>query len=362
MATSDYWSDADLKALTYIGAGSGMVNPDILQKIWDISQVPLPFQDRVGMGPPITGTPFTWVTDTAAAVDTTNALIDGADASSQDAAGGSRLQNHVQISGKVVTVTERAQAVDTIGRANELAYQIGMRMRDNRRDVEAISLTGQASVADNGNNTAGKSGGFSSWLTSNDYNGTSGSASGFNTSTGVTAVVTAGESRALNISTMLLPCMVSVYNNFGNVDTLMSTPTLISALVEYGMANPDKLKVANPTANVNGAGGGESQTFQGFVNVWVTSLGFTVDIVPNRYQQSYSSADTPTAVTDVDLFLIDSSMVTFRDLIPEHVEPLAKAGTADKRQLTRQWGLQVMDEKAHGVIRDIGESTAVTTT
>lgn len=356
MATTDYWSDADLTALAY----GGLVNEDVLQKIWDVSQVPLPFTDRIGVGPPINGTPFAWTTDRAAAVSLTNALVDGADAATHDAAGGARVQNHCQISGKVVEVTERAQAVDTIGRANELAYQIGMRQRDNRRDIEAIALSRQASVADNGNATAGKSAGFSAWLASNDLLGSGGSATGFNTSTGVVAAVTAGATRALNLTTMLLPNAVTVYNNFGNTDMLMSTPTLIAALVEYAMANPTKLKVATPSANVSGVGGGATQTFQGFVNVWVTSLGFTIDIVPNRYQQAYDDTTTPTADSCVDLFLIDSAMVTMRYLIPEHVEQLGKAGTADKRQLTAQWGLQVMDERSHGVIRDIGEDTAVT--
>lgn len=355
MATADYWSDSDLKALTY----GGLVNEDVMQKIWNISQIPLPFMDAVGVGEPIKATPFSWTTDTQAAIDLTNAVTDGEDATGQQAAGGLRVQNHCQICDKVVTVTERAQAVDTIGRANELAYQIGMRQRDLRRDIEAISLTGQASVADNGDATPGKSAGFSAWLTSNDYNGTSGAATGFNTSTGVVAIVTVGETRVLLTDTYLKACIEAVYLNNGNPSVLMSRPELIARLNKFIIGSPTTMGIAVPTANVAGDGGGVDMTAQGYVNVVVTDFGFTLKLVPNRIQQTYTSADTPAADVSCDVFLIDTGMVEFADLIPEHTETLGKLGTADKRQITRQWGLRVMDEKAHGVIRDIDPTGTV---
>ena len=355
MATADYWSDADLKALTY----GGLINEDVMQKIWNISQIPLPFTDAVGIGMPIKATPYSWTTDSQASVDLTNALVDGADATGNQAAGGARVQNHAQISDKVVTVTERASAVDTIGRANELAYQLGMRQRDLRRDIEAIALTGQASVADNGDSTAGKVAGFSAWLTSNDYNGTSGAATGFNTSTGVVAAVTVGETRVLLTDTYLKACVESVYLNNGNPSVLMSRPELIARLNKFIIGSPTSMGIATPTANVSGQGAGVEQTAQGYVNVIVTDFGFTLKLVPNRLQQAYTSADTPTADSSCDVFLIDTGMVELAYLIPEHTETLGKAGTADKRQISAQWGMRVMDEKAHGVIRDIDPTGTV---
>lgn len=355
MATADYWSDADIKALTY----GGLVNEDVMQKIWNISRIPLPFMDAVGTGEPIKATPFAWTQDSQADPDLTNALVDGADATGNQAAGGSRVQNHAQISDKVVTVTERAQAVDTIGRANELAYQIGMRQRDLRRDLEAIALTGQASVADNGDAVAGKTAGFSAFLTSNDNLGTSGSAPGFQTDDGLVDAVVPGESRALQTS-VLKNLIESVYLNNGNITIAMSVPQIIRRLNEFIIANPTSIGVATPTANVRGEGAGVNMTAQGYVNVIVTDFGTTLELIPNRLQQTYTSADTPTALQDADLFLIDPAMVEYAYLIPEHTEPLAKVGTADKRQISTQWGIRVADEKAHGVYRDLLPTGTIT--
>lgn len=354
MATADYWSDADLQALTY----GGLVNEDVMQKIWNISQIPLPFMDLVGVGAPIKATPYAWTRDAQAAPDLTNALVDGADATGNDAAGGTRVQNHAQISDKVVVVTERANAVDTIGRANELAYQIGMRQRDLRRDIEAIALTGQASVADNGDSTAGKVGGFSSWLTSHDLNGTSGAATGFNTSTGVTAVVSAGESRALQTND-ILTLVDALYVDNANVTALMTVPQIVGRLNRFMISNPTALGLATPTNNVN-SNSPSTMVMQGYTNVVVTDFGTVLKIIPNRIQQTYASVDSPTPVQDADLFLIDPGMVEFAYLIPEHTETLGKAGTADKRQISCQWGLRVFDEKAHGVIRDLNPTGTIT--
>lgn len=353
MATADYWSDADLQALAY----GGLVNEDVMQKIWDISRIDLEFTDLVGMGEPISATPFGWTQDAQAAPDVTNARVDGADAATNKAAGGSRVQNHAQISDKLVEVTERAQAVDTIGRANEYAYQIAMRQRDLRRDIEAICLYPQASVADNGDSTAGKTATFPSWLISNDSNGTSGAATGFNTSTGVVAIPTTGEARALQTDT-LKTIIESVHLNNGNPTTLMTRPEVTRRLNEFIIANPTEFAIAQPTANVSGVSP-EAMTAQGYVNMIITDFGYVLAIQDNRLQQVYDSGDaTPSDVCD--LFLIDPEMVELADLIGEHTEPLAKQGTADRGQISRQWGLRVLEEKAHGIIRHLTPTGTIT--
>lgn len=356
MATADYWSEADLKALT----GGGLVNEDVMQKIWDISRIPLPFTDAVGTGKAVKNSYHTWTKDSQAAPDTANARVDGADATTNKAAGGSRVGNHCQISDKLVEVTERANAVDTIGRANEMAYQIGMRQRDLRRDIEAIALMPQASRADNGDSTAGLVGTFPSWLTSNtDVGAAPGADGGFGAVTpGIVTAPTAGDARALQTDT-IKDMVESVYLNNGNVSLLMTVPQIIRRLNNYAIANPTDFGIATPTANISGSGGKVEQTGQGFMKVWVTDFGTTVTLVSNRLQQTYASGDSePSQVAD--LFLIDTGMVEFCDLIPEHTEALGKAGTADKKQISRQWSLRVMDEKAHAVIRDLTPTGTVT--
>ncbi len=146
---------ADLKGVLR----GGLIREDVMDKIWDISKIPLPFTDMIGSSGKVKNEYKEWTTDELAAPDTTNAVVDGSDASGNDTKTGARVGNHCQISDKVVRVSYRADASDTIGRAKELAYQLMRRQQELRRDVEAIALLNQASVADDGDTVAGKVGG-----------------------------------------------------------------------------------------------------------------------------------------------------------------------------------------------------------
>jgi Family of unknown function (DUF5309) len=118
MSTSNLDS-ADLKAVTK----GGLIREDVMNKIWDISKIPLPFTDLVG-SETHDNEYCEWTTDALAVPDIANSNVDGADASGNDTKTGLRVGNHSQISDKIVRVSFRADASNTIGRAKELAYQL----------------------------------------------------------------------------------------------------------------------------------------------------------------------------------------------------------------------------------------------
>ncbi len=340
---ADEWSSADLKALT----AGGLISEDVMAKIWDISRIPLPFTDIIGTDSHDNS--YTeWTRDSLASPDLTNAVIDGADAVATDAAGGGRVGNHSQISEKAVSVTQRAQRSNVIGRSNELSYQIMMRQQENKRDIEAIMLTQQASIADNGSSVAGKSGGFSAWLTTNTSNGSGGSDGGFNTSTSVVDVSDGGTIRAFS-ETLLKASVLGAYNANGNVTHLMSTPALVQRLNTFLLTS--SANIAAPTANVTGSSP-VNQVAQGAVNVYATDFNTVLIIEPNRLQQPITGAE-------VDVFYIDPTKVAISYLENQSVKPLAKTGLADKRQMSADWTLKVYDEAAHACDRGINAATAV---
>ena len=124
---------ADLKGVLV----NGLINEDVMNKIWDISKIPLPFTDMIGSGS--AGNEYKeWTQDTLAAPDPTNAVVDGSDATGDDTQTGARVGNHHQISDKVVRVSYRADASDTIGRSRELSYQITRRQQELRRDSQCL--------------------------------------------------------------------------------------------------------------------------------------------------------------------------------------------------------------------------------
>lgn len=352
--TSTYWSSADLKAL----AAGGLINEDVMQRIIDISHIPRPFMDRVGVGPPADNAYTEWTQDALGSIDLTNKLVDGADATGNQAAGGSRVGNHCQQSDKVVQVTYRANASDVIGRSNELAYQLMMRSDELMNDLEGIATHVQASVADDGNTTAGMSASFASWVITNDDFGAGGAATGFNTSTKVVAAPTPSTARrALSIAT-LKSMMESAYLQNGNVSVMMTRPELVRRFANYIFANPTTFAVATPTANIAGDSNGKiGQVMQGFILAIVTEFGDVVEIVPNRHMQTHNDGS---AAACVDVLGIDTAQVEYTYLIAPRADPLAKLGTAERRQLLVDWSLRVLQEKAHYVIRDINHTTAVT--
>jgi hypothetical protein len=287
-----------------------------------------------------------WTTDELAAPDLTNARVDGSDSTGNDTKVGARVGNHHQISAKVVRVSTRAQESDTIGRSNELIYQVMRRQQELKRDVEAIMLSNQASVADDGNTTAGKSAGLPSWLVTNDYRGAGGSAAGF--STGIVAKAVPGTARALT-ETLVRDCVQSVYEQGGDPTKLVSVPSVIRKFSEYLFTSSARIA----TLMADQGKSGNPATALGTVNVFVTDFG-TLDFVPNRLQRLNDLA-TDTA----DVFVIDPQYLSLSYLHGYRTEPLAKTGLADVRQMAVDWTLVVHTEKAHGVIADIDPTLAV---
>ena len=339
--STDNLDSADLKGVSH----GGLLNEDVMQRIWDISKIPLPLTGMIGAAS-AKNSYKEWTQDDLANPDVNNAKVDGADTTGDDdTSTGARVGNHCQISTKTVKVSTRARSSDTIGRADELGYQVIMRQRELRRDVEAIMLTEQASQADNGDATPGKSAGLGAWLETNTSRGATGADGGF--SNGVVAAPTDGTSRALT-ELMVRDVAELVYEEGGNPTVLMSIPKMIRKLSNYMFgANAG---VASIQSNVGDKKAPAIAT--GAVGVFVTDHGVTMEFVPNRLQQ-------PIDATDCNLFMLDPEYLELAFLHGYRVDPLAKTGLADKRQMAVDWTLIVKTEKAHGLIADLDYTQAV---
>ena len=340
---------ADLKAVT----AGGLIREDVMNKIFDISKIPLPFTDLVG-STTAKNEYIEWTTDELAAPNTANAVVDGSDASGNDTVTGHRVGNHHQISQKVVRVSYRADASDVIGRTQELAYQLMRRQQELRRDVEAIALLNQASVADNGSTTAGKAGGLPSWIaTSYETVGTGatpGAAGGFNLSTKLTVAATDATTAGALTEAKLRSTIQSVYEEGGDVSVMMTVPSIISAFSKYMLSSG--AAVAPIRSNVPNSQQ-EAASALGAVNVFITDFG-TIRAIPNRLQPTYNSG------ARADVFILDPAYLSLCYLKGYQTDELAKTGLAENRQMSVDWSLIVHTEKAHGIIRDVSTSAAMT--
>ena len=339
--STDNLDSADLKA----ALEDGLINEDIMSAIWDISKIPLDFTESISSD--TAKNSFTEYTqDRLQDVNEDNAKVDGSDTIDDDDTNlGTRVGSHLQISTKTIKVSTRARASDTIGRSDELAYQIMMRQQELRRDVEAISVGQQASVADDGNAIPGRSAGFASWLTSNTDRGVGGADGGF--SGGVTAAPNLGTVRALS-ETTLRDIAQAVWEGGGNPTRIMSTPSVIRRLSSYMFT--ETAQIATIASDVREKESAATAT--GSVNLFITDFGVTLMMIPNRLQQEV-------AVDNANVYIYDPQFVRHSFLHGYRVETLTKRGLADNRHAIVDWTLKVLNEEAHGLVADIDGTTPV---
>lgn len=354
-APADYLDTVNLKAI----AAGGFVNEDVLQKIQDASTGVKPiFVDMIGRSP-ISNSYTEWTEDKLEAPDTDNAAISGSDSvvANQTMPNGARVGNHTQICTKVVAVTERAQNTDNVGQSDALGYRTMRKLIELKRDVEAIALSNQASIADNNNNVAGKSAGLGAFIQTHSYSGVDGSAGGFNNSTKVVDAPTPGERRTATLAQVRTAIAALYEEGVGeNGLVVMSTPSIIAALSEK-LRTDASGNFVQPTANISGSGSAVDQYAQGWTNAFVTDFGIRCKLVANRLQPTYMSGDD-TPVVAGNLFIFDPDYLAMGFLHDYKVEPLAKIGLSHRRLLSTDWALKVLLERASAVIRDINPAAA----
>ncbi len=334
----------DLAAVDF----QGLIGEDVMNAIWDISNVPLPFTDSIGSDS--THNDFAeWTKDKLQDVDITNATVDGEDAGTDDSNTGERVGNRHQFPDKVVRVSTKARSSGTIGFSDTLAYQVMMRQREIRRDVEAIQLENQASVADDGDSVPGLLGGFPSWLVTNTDRGAGGADGGFNA--GTVDAATPGTARALT-ETLVRDIAQSVWEQGGDPSRLMSVPGVIRELSSFMFTSSARIA----TLQRDTQSSTDAAMAMGSVNVFLTDFNVTLEFMPNRLQQTHVDA---VATQVADVFIYDTSMVMQGFMRGYQVDDLAKTGTADNRQMTAIVTLKVLNEAAHGVIADIDPTLAV---
>lgn len=326
-------------------AHGGLIREDVMDKIWDISKIPLPLTDMIGEDS--ADNSYTeWTEDALQAVDTSNAHLDGADApATDDNSNGKRVGNHCQISIKYVRTSTRAEASKKIGRSNELGYQVMMRQRELKRDVEAIMLTQQASRADNGT-LAGLSAGLGAWLETNTYRSTGGSDGGF--SSGVVSAPTNGTASEALTEVKVRDIVQSIYNEGGDPSVMMSIPSMISKFSSYLFTSSARIA----TLQSDQGKAAEAATALGAINVFVTDFG-TLELVPNRIMQA-------TAADRTEVYIMDPSHLRQAFLSGYKTDAMAKTGLSEKRLMHVDWTLKVLNEKAQGIIADCDQTADVT--
>lgn len=301
------------------------IREDLSNVISNIAPEETPFQSNIGKGT-VKNTFFEWQVDDLAAADLNNAQIEGDDVSTYDAVVPTvRLGNYTQITRKTIIIADTNEAVDKAGRRSEVAYQVAKKAAELKRDHESIMLANQGAVAGS-TSTARKTGALAAFLKTNFSQGVGGANPVY---TNVpTAARTDGTQRVFTES-LLKDVIQQVWKQGGNLDMLM-----------VGPVNKQRASTFTGISQQRTETGKKAATIIGAADVYLSDFG-TLSIVPNRFQR------------ERDAWLIDTEYASVEMLRPYKVEDLAKTGDATKKMLIAEWGLKVLNEKAHGIIADL---------
>jgi hypothetical protein len=240
----------------------------------------------------------------------------------------------------IISGTE--QKVNKAGRASEVGYQAAKAAKELKRNVEVAALLNGVGAVVGATSTARVTAGFPGWLKSNvDANlATKPSYSG-STPTGAAQVWKAFGTPTAFLESMLKTTMQSCYENGGEPSILMVGPFNKTAVSAFS-------GIAAQRYNVTGA---EPTTIIGAADIYVSDFG-NLSVVANRFFTSVIDAGAGSTMNNW-AFLIDPDEVKIASLRPYTIESLARTGDADKRMALTEWGLQVNNEAAHGVVAGI---------
>lgn len=296
--------------------------------ISNIAPTQTPFVSNIGSGS-ANQTYEEWLTDTLAAADATNAVINGDDAANDALTDAIRLGNYTQLMDKVVGISTTTQAAKSAGNQTKMPYQMLKKSKEIKRDMEKAACGNFAAVplADG---TAGRSAGAVAFTRTNGSRGAGGAAATLSGTTSgyVNAAATNGTLRTVT-EAMLKDAVQDAWNEGGEPTmAIMSGPIKQTFSTFTGIAD-QRRETGNKAATIIGA-----------ADVYVSDFG-NVSFVPSRF------------TTGRDVLVIDPSLWEILYLQRFSTTDLAKTGHADRKLLAVEWTLKCANELGNANIADV---------
>jgi hypothetical protein len=321
-----------------------VIREDLQEAYSMISPEECPFQEMAGSRS-VTNKQFDWPIVELQDPDATNRVVEGDDDVANDEGTlAKRIWNWCQISDKVVQVSHTSEAVDAAAEnVQRLAKQKVLKMKEMKRDVEVMLLSNVPANAGS-SGTARVTAGFPTFLRTNvaAVAGAvaptlSGGDEGYpetgwtdGTSTRVFDEETLNDVIELGWSAGAEPSVIML--NGGNKRRLSATFT----------GNSTRFKDAIDS-RLNAS-----------IDFYESDFG-DLTVVPNRFQPTLNAA------TDNDnyaVYVLDPEYVRMAYLENVQSKPLAETGHSTRELVWMEYGLQVDNEAAHGMIPDTDNTKA----
>ena len=293
---------------------------DLSNIIYNISPMQTPFMSSIGKRN-INNVVFDWQTESLPTPSAAGQL-EGFELSRSAATATTRVSNVAMISKRDATVTGSQDASDPAGKRSEMAHQLAIMSKALKRDMEeALCQKGAKTTGDA--TTARVTGGFESWITSNDSRGTSGA------STGGGAAPTDGTQRALT-ETLLKDTLQLCFENGGEPSMAICGPH-------------NKQVISGFTGRTQARQMIDANTVEASVSVYSSDFG-ELKIVPSNRSRERS------------LLLVDPEFAKVSYLRDFQTVDIATIGDAETKMIVVEYGLEVSNEAAHGVVADLSTS------
>lgn len=293
---------------------------DLSNIIYNISPMQTPFMSSIGKRN-INNVVFDWQTEALASPVSTGEL-EGFELSRSAAVATTRVSNVAMISKRDATVSGSQESSDPAGKRSEMAHQLAIMSKALKRDMEESLCKNNGKTTGNAT-TARKTGAFESWIKSNYSKAASGAPTGGGTAP------TDGTQRDLT-EALLKDVLQSCFENGGEPSLAICGPH-------------NKQVISGFTGRSQARQMIDANTVEASVSIYSSDFG-ELKIVPSNRSRERS------------LLLVDPEMAKVSYLRDFKTVDIATIGDAVTKMIVVEYGLEVSNEAAHGVVFDLNVS------
>tara|TARA_B100001057_G_scaffold233509_1_gene233734 strand:- start:2374 stop:3306 length:933 start_codon:yes stop_codon:yes gene_type:complete len=290
---------------------------DLSNVIYNIDPTATPFMSAIG-SKNISNVVFDWQTENLPTPSGTGQL-EGFELSRSASTSTTRESNVAQISSRDATVSGSQDASDPAGKKSELAHQMALMSKALKRDME-VALCQNTAKATGNNTTARQTRSFEAWISTNKSRGTGGS-DGSNS-----AAATDGTQRSLT-ETLLKGVLQSMFTNGAEPKMAIAGPV-------------NKGVISGFTGRSSARQNVDAQTVEASVSIYSSDFG-ELKIIPSNRSR------------DRSLLLVDPEYAKVSYLRNFQTMDIAKVGDADTKLILAEYGLEMSNEAAHGIVADL---------
>jgi hypothetical protein len=293
---------------------------DLSNIIYNISPMQTPFMSSIGTRN-VKNVVFDWQTESLPTPDSSGEL-EGFNLDNTAATATVRKSDVCMISKRDATVSGSQEVSDAAGKRSEMAHQLAIMAKALKRDMEealcqkGAKATGSASVAR-------VTGGFENWVESNESRGTGGSSAGDGDA------VTDGTQRDLT-EDLLKDVLQSAFSNGGEPSLAICGPH-------------NKQVISGFTGRSSARQMIDANTVEASVSIYSSDFG-ELQIVPSNRSRERS------------LLLVDPEYAKVAYLRNFQTVDIATVGDAETKMIVVEYGLEVSNEAAHGIVADLNVS------